>query len=57
MAATDITITLTRTKALALLRAAETGLKVIKALELIQNPTTTQEAVIELLTATRRVKP
>jgi hypothetical protein len=54
MAATpDVTVTLTRTKALALARAAETGIAVAKVLGLIQNPTTTEEAIDALNVAIR----
>jgi hypothetical protein len=48
----DVTLRLTRVEAKALLNAAETGLKVIEALNLVANPVTTEEAIRKLRAAT-----
>lgn len=50
----DVTVTLSRTHALALLNAADKGLKVIIAFEMIQNTSTTEAAIGELRAATER---
>lgn len=47
-AATDITIKLSKTEALALLKIAETGLAVTNALGLIPNTTTAEKAIRDL---------
>lgn len=44
----EVTLTLTKVEALALATAAETGLKVIEALNLVQATATMEEAVRKL---------
>ena len=41
----DVTITLSRTEALALLKVTEVGLRVVEALSLIQNTTAAEKAI------------
>ena len=48
----DVTLKLTRVEALALLNAAETGVRVIEALGLVKNTATMEEAVRKLRAAT-----
>jgi hypothetical protein len=49
----QVTLKLTRPEALALLNAAETGLRVIEALTLVKNVGLTKETVRKLLNAAR----
>ena len=48
----EIKVALTRVEALALLNAAETGLRVIEALGLVKNTGATEEAIRKLRSAT-----
>jgi hypothetical protein len=53
MADTDITITLTRTEALALVKLADVGLRVVEALSLVQSTVAAEKAIRKLEAATK----